>query len=382
MKKSIIVASHIFTSGPTQALVEYLTRQTIVDELLFIGHPLLPRPGKRDPSFCSFYKNGREVKKELFKNFGIRFSFHYFTNVLFSVFWVFKTRQKWDLFIGVNNLNTLSGLILKLFGRVDKVIFYGIDYVPKRFENSVVDRIYHWIDKLAVLYADELWHLSSRMIGARLEFKNLKVDEEKSKVVPMGIWFERIKRASFDEINKQTLVFMGHLLEKQGVQEVINAIPEIIEKIPAFKFLIIGKGGYKSELEKMVREKGLENNVTFTGYIESHQEMEELISKSACAIAVYRRGDVERNFTYYTDPGKIKDYLGAGLPIILTDVPHNAFEIEKAGCGVVVDYNKKEIARAVVEIMSDEGRLKEYRRNVLEFAKRYDWNKIFSEAFC
>lgn len=381
MRRNVVVISHIFTSGPTQALIEYLTCRNVADELLFIGHPLLPRPGKENISFCSFYKNGQEVKKELCKNFGTRFSLHYFWSFILSVFWVLKHQQKWDLFVGVNNLNTLSGLALKALGRVKKVVFYGIDYAPRRFENSVVNNIYHVIDRIAVLYADEIWFLSPRMVEARRKFKNLRVDREKSKIVPMGVWFEKIKRASFDEIDRRTLVFMGHLLKKQGVQEVLGAVPKIMEKIPDFKFLIIGTGEYEPVLRDIVGEKGLEKRVVFTGHIESHQEMEELMSKSACAVAMYEKGDFERNFTYYADPGKIKDYLGAGLPTILTDVPHNAFEIEKAGCGVVVDYKKEDIARAVIEIMSDEKKLEEYRRNALAFAKRYDWNKIFLEAF-
>jgi glycosyltransferase involved in cell wall biosynthesis len=353
----------------------------VAEDLLFIGHPLLPQPGKENISFCSYYKKGEEIKKKYFKNFGPRFSFHYAENILLSVFWVIRSGRKWDLLIGVNNLNTLSGLILKLLGRVKKVTFYVVDYAPQRFENPIVNYIYHLVDKVAVLFADEVWFLSPRMINARAQFKRLEVNKKKSKIVPMGIWFAKIRRASFDEIDRHTLVFMGHLLKKQGVQEVINAIPKIAEKVPSFKFLIIGKGEYRSVLESIVEEKNLGDRVVFAGHIESHQEMEELMSKSACAVALYEKGDWERNFTYYADPGKIKDYLGAGLPVILTDVPHNAFEIEKHGCGVVVDDNKEAVAEAVIKIMSDERKLKEYRKNALNFAGNYDWNKIFSEAF-
>lgn len=380
-KSKIVVASHIFASGPTQALVKYLNHHNPARKLLFIGHPLLPRPGRKNISFCFTYKNGRKVKEIFFKNLGPAFSLHYIENFFLSIFWVLKTRQKWELFIGMNNFNALSGLVLKWLGRVKKVIFYGVDYAPKRFAHPIVNCFYHWVDKVAVFYADEIWSLSPRMVEARLKYRNLKIKRAKSKIVPMGVWFDEIKRTPFAEVKKHTLVFMGHLLKKQGVQMVIKAMPKIIKKIPDFQFLIIGKGEYGSELKRLVKAKGLEKQVFFTGYIKNHAKMEKLMSKSACAIAIYEKGDLERNFTYYADPGKIKDYLGAGLPVILTDVPHNAFEIEKAGCGRVIDNQEDKIAEAVIEMMSHEERLKKYRNKALDFAKEFDWNKIFEKAF-
>jgi len=29
-------------------------------------------------------------------------------------------------------------------------------------------------------------------------------------------------------------------------------------------------------------------------------------------------------FTYYTDPGKVKAYLSAGVPVVITDLPYVA----------------------------------------------------------
>jgi len=65
----------------------------------------------------------------------------------------------------------------------------------------------------------------------------------------------------------------------------------------------------------------------------------------------------------------------------LTDVPPNAREIEKAGCGIVISEDKNEIAAAVVEIMNNERKLKEYRRKTFLYVKQFDWNKIFNSAF-
>jgi len=141
-------------------------------------------------------------------------------------------------------------LVLKFLGRVKKVVFYVVDYTPKRFENPLMNKIYHFIDRICVKNADEIWSLSPKMVTARMKFKNLKIPERRNKIVPMGIWFDKIKRVAFSKVKKHSLVFMGHLVEKQGIQTVIKAIPRIITKVPDFSFLIIGKGSMKQNLKK------------------------------------------------------------------------------------------------------------------------------------
>ena len=79
------------------------------------------------------------------------------------------------------------------------------------------------------------------------------------------------------------------------------------------------------------------------------KELEERMRNSALAVAMYEKN--KESFTYYADPTKIKDYLSMGIPVLLTDLPYNAKEIEKEKCGIIVDYKKKDIADAVIKLM-------------------------------
>lgn len=177
------------------------------------------------------------------------------------------------------------------------------------------------------------------------------------------------------------MLFVGHLLEKQGVQLVLDAIPQIIKKIPKFKFLIIGGGEYETKLREKVKELNIQKYVRLEGWVKERSRLEKIMSESACAVALYKPEEEKLyNFTYYADPTKIKDYLGAGLPIILTDVPYNAGQIQSKKCGIIVSYSKDNIARAVVELMENSEKLKSFRRNALEMAKQFEWSKIFDKA--
>lgn len=375
--KKYIIATHVFATGPAQDLEEYLRDHVRVDDLLFIGHPLFYRKRQKGSGY-KYYKNGNLIKEKYLPNWKLPSVAAYLKDVTFSIYWILTRNSKWDLFVGSGNINAFVGILLKKIGRVEKVVFYTIDYVPQRFENKLLNNLYHWVDKYCVKNADQTWNLSSRMAEAREIQKGMKMSEYNRQVTfPIGIWYNRIKRLPFNEIEKHMLVYMGHLIEKQGVQLVLDAIPDIIKEIPDFKFLVIGTGDYESVLKQKVCELNVESFVEFTGYIEDHREIENLLAKSACAVALYNK-KID-HWTYYADPGKIKAYLAAGLPVIITDVPQIAREIENHKCGFIVEYNKDDLASAVLFLLKDEKLNKDYRENADKFVKQFDWGEIFMQ---
>jgi len=356
-------------------LEEYLIDNKIKD-LLYIFHPL--NNDVKNGSGLRLYSDG-QLKKEIKDTYRaklsvVSFLFDFFSNI----YWVLRAQKKWDLYIGSNNLNAFSGIFLKKLGLVKKCVFYTVDFVPNRFSNPLLNNIYLWIDGFCTKFCDETWILSPRVIEGRHKYLGLgKKYDKKQILVPEGVWFSRIRRKPFSKINKTTAVFVGHLVERMGVQKVIEAIPEILKKMPNFKLIIIGKGDYEGQLKSLVKKLKIEKNVEFTGYIENHKEVENLIASCAIGIACYKE-DLS-SFTYYAEPAKTKVYMGAGLPVVMTDMFYNAYDIEKAGAGKVVAYNQKSIAKTIVEMLSNDKKLSDYRENALNFIKNYDWVKIFEE---
>lgn len=373
--KKIIIATHVYATGPAQDLREYLLNNK-VGKLLFVGHPLF-FDKKLNGSGYEIYRNGKLIKEKYGKIKKIIEPISYIKDIILNIVWCHKSGKRWDLYIGSNNLNAFSGIVLKWLGKVDKIIYYVIDYNPKRFENKLLNKIYHFLDQFCVRHCDETWNLSSRMEPARQKYFSFTGGYQK--VIPVGIWFDRIKRLDYSEIEKYKLVFMGHILKKQGAQYVLDAIPLIVKKIPDFKFLVIGAGDYLNVLKQKTKSLGIEKFVQFTGYIKKHEEIENMLVRCAIAIALYEKKDEGGNlsFTHFADPAKIKSYLASGLPVLLTDVPHNAKEIEKNKCGIIINYNKDQIANAVINLMQNENKLKEYKKNAVNYAKQFDWNLIF-----
>lgn len=377
LSKKIVIATHQMVYGAAHALRDYLNQQSII-ELLYIGHPI----NEVNPfSVLEIYQKGKEISRQSIKRMPWEI-FNYWLDCFYTIKWTWQGQGKYDLFVGVDNLNCLAGLILKRLAKVRRVIYYSIDFSPVRFKNRFLNFLYHQIEIFCVKKADETWNTSPRIAQGRKKFLKLSPSAYPQKVVPIGVWNDQVKKRPFAKIKHHQLLFVGHLLEKQGVQKVLEAIPQVIKKIPDFNFLIVGGGEYMPILRKKVKELEIEDYVTFTGWVKDRKKLDHLLSLSAAAIAVYQPEKNQLyNFTYYADPTKLKDYLSAGLPIILTNVPYNAKAIERKGCGLVVSYQTQAIGRAIIKLLSSSQKLKKYRRNALKYSQTFDWDKIFRQAF-
>lgn len=374
--KRVIVVIHESVVGPGHDLRDYLLHEG-ASEVLFIAHPLLYlKEYFKSSSRLELYKYGKLAKEITAHHWKGPEIFLYFKDALYTVFWCIKYGNRFDIYIGLDNLNAFVGLMLRAAGAVRSSIFYAIDYVPNRFKNPVLNIIYHFIEKLAAAYSDWTWNLSPRMIETRQRRWNAKFPHQL--VVPHGIHFGRIHRVPFSQVHEKEIIFMGALLEKQGVQMVIRTLPKLIQSVPGCRFTVIGKGPYEKDLKRLTAKLHLGKHVDFLGHISNPQKMENRLAQASVAVALYK--PTPDDFSYYTDSGKVKNYLGAGVPVVLTDVPFVAGEIKKARCGFISSYSEESLLRILKKYLTNTKMQQEYRKNAAKFARRYMWNSIFSDA--
>lgn len=374
--QNVVISTHQMLYGAPHALRDYFLQKKI-HQLVYIGHPLV----EQRVSSLHYYKSNTIISSHHITRSLVLGPFDYIIDFFLSFVWTYFLPNKQNLFVGVDPLNCFTGLILKKLGKVEKVIYYAIDFVPIRFHNHMLNSMFHFMEKFCVIHSDETWNVSPRIAQGREKFLQISSKTYPQKVVPIGIWFDDIKRRSFEKIKKHQLLFVGHLLEKQGVQLVLEAIPSILKKIPDFHFLIIGGGEYENELKRIASKLHIQSHVTFKGWVRERKKLDECMSESACAIALYKpEKEKLYNFTYYSDPTKLKDYLGAGLPIILTDISYNAKDIQSNGCGILVDYKAQEVENAIVKLLHNKLLLVQYKRNALQYARQFDWHIIYDNA--
>lgn len=376
MKKNIVIVTHKFVTHPDDELVFFLNKKKY-SNVLHICHSFYEALDRK--SYYKWYKNGdiyQERSTRDYKKWPEPLI--YLKEFLFTLDSILSSKVKWDKYIGMDGLCVFFGNMLKITGHIQKTIFWAIDFVPEnRFKGRLKNKIYHFINKQGYKRSDEMWDLSPRMADARKKYLGIKKkDYELRKVVPYGMWINKIKKIPYKDCEKSTVVFMGRIIEGQGAQLIIKAIPEIIKKLPNFKYKIIGTGPYKDNLISLAGKLRVEKYCNFMGRIEDHRKLEEEIAKSALAVAPYiKKLDT---WTYYADPGKVKTYLACGVPVLLTDLPWNAKAIEKENCGKIIREDQNEIINKILFLM-DGKRNQNYRDNAVRFAKSFDYQDMFSK---
>jgi len=367
----VLISTHAAAdrSGPPQILISYLKQRVRI--LWVIVHPLLE---------ISDFGSYADVFPDRAR-FSVPFSrpslgpnaYRFLAQSLGAIFLILKRREQFDIIIGIDPLNAFFGLLLRLVGRTSTVVYFSIDYTPKRFQSTVLNAIYHRIDKLCVRRSDVLWNVSSRMAHIRKE----QGATGRNLVVPAGVDMGSIKKLTSQNKRAETLVFIGYLTRIKGVQLIIEAMPHILKSVPDARLVIVGSGPMEGQLKGLVSGARIEDRVEFLKPM-PYEELMKLLSECSVGMAPYM--PIQTSYSRWGDPMKIKEYAAFGLPIVMTNVPEIANEVEKAGVGIIVDYDTRQLAHAVVRILTDVQLYAKMSDRAVKFASDYDWGSILARA--
>jgi len=372
--KKVIEAGHISeVYGPVQALKNFLLKKT--DKFIFIGHPFSFT--NLEGTIVEEFINGEKVKIQKGHKRNKNQFWQWLNDLFFNLLFIAKQQEQVDIFIGVDNLNAMTGIIMKIFKKVDIVIYYIIDHTPRRFKNPFFNFLYELADKIACKKSDYIFAISERVKNAKLE--KFKFDGRKIFTVPVGVELEKIDKFTLEEkLNSKSMIFMSYLDETKGCQLMIEAMAEIIKKESKAELLIIGTGPYENKLKEMAKMAGLEKNIKFLGAMD-HNTLFKFIPHHRFGVAPYL--DDKNSYTYYADPTKPKEYLACGLPVVITDVPWIAKEIGQKPMGIVCKYNKEELVNACLKLLQDDEFYKLCLKNAQEFTKDLSYDNIYNKVF-
>jgi 1,2-diacylglycerol 3-alpha-glucosyltransferase len=67
------------------------------------------------------------------------------------------------------------------------------------------------------------------------------------------------------------IAYVGRIAEEKNISEILTLLPDVIKKYKKVKLLIVGGGPYLNNLKEQVKNQNLEENVIFTGMINSEE---------------------------------------------------------------------------------------------------------------
>jgi glycosyltransferase involved in cell wall biosynthesis len=363
----IAIVSNGFVDSPAQALRDYLLRQG--RSVVTVFHPLAVEDGTSH--VFTRYEAGAPVEERRVR-VPLQPPLSYAVDPLVPL-----RLPRAEAWFGFNPLAAARGLAERRLGRAGKVVQWSVDFVPDRFgPGTLLTRLYDRVDRLGCKRADAWVELSAEALDARDRRHGLRRDPTRTHVVPMGAWLDRVPTVPAGAIDRRRVVYLGHLVPRQGVDLLLDALA-LRRSGPDVRADVIGTGPEEARLRERARALGLGDVVRFHGFVEDHRDVERLLASASLAVAPYRAE--ADSFTRFADPGKLKAYLAAGLPIVLTNVPPNAAELAaEAGAEVVAD-EPTAIAAAIERGLGSEREWERRRRDALGYARRFDWQVLLGD---
>jgi glycosyltransferase involved in cell wall biosynthesis len=355
------IVANGFGDGPAQALRDYLVARGASVVTAF--HPLTREQGRTHELVR--YERGAAIERRLYR-LPLRPPASFAADPFVPV-----RPLRAETWFGFNPLACARGLAERRFGHVRSVVLWSVDFAPDRFgAGTILTRLYDRIDRISCQSADVRVELSEASRDGRNRRHGI-VDDGDTLIVPMGAWLERVPVTAPDAVDRRHIVYLGHLVARQGVDCLIEALALLKGRGEPFVADVIGTGPDQARLADQVRALGLESVVRLRGFVADHRHVEAMLAAGSIAVAPYRPDAT--TFTRFADPGKLKAYVAAGLPIVVTDFPPNARELAREAGAEIVPYEAAAIADALQSGLASKGRWQERRAAALRYARRFDW---------
>lgn len=365
-----VVCNGASDAPPAAGVWEFLVRHG-ARRVTTVYHPLEPDDG---PSHrITVYEPGSEPQRRVLM-LPSRPPYTYAFDPLVPL-WPEST----DCWIGFNNLAAARGLAQRTAGRAGKVVYWAVDFVPDRFGRGLLTRAYDCVDALCCKRVDLRVELSSAALQGRNDRHGFTPSEiAPTHVAPVGAWLARLPVAPEDAWLRRRVIFLGHLVPRQGVDRLIEAFSILASRGVEFEAEIAGRGPSENDLRAAVVNAGLDGRVRFVGFLSDHRDVEAFVAGGSVAAAPYST-EVD-SFTRFADPSKLRSYTAAGLPIVLTDVPPNAGELEREAGAEVVPFTAEGLAGGIERALASPDEWRRRHERALDYSKRFDWELIVPRA--
>lgn len=369
---SILLVAHYATFAYQDLLYEYFTKKQPAAVVTKVNLPLpdLPILHRIERTHAAFGK--KPVTKAIPSLWKPR-ALAYFIGALQYLWITLTSPYAYDYVIAEDSLLAFTSILLRALGKVRYVIFYshGIDFT--RFSGVWANTIYQALDRFSARHSDYNWSLSKNMFPIR---KKQGVPGDRLFWIPSSLPIDILPRKAY--VTKHSLVFLGVINDKNGVGVLPEIVMEVKKKVPDVVLDVMGEGDMKAELMERIRELGLTKHIRMLGNLE-FSEFKNKMTNYRLGLVTYKYSEV--NLIPTSDSMKMRVYLAAGLPVVLTKGFVFSDEVIKNNLGYAVDYDAKAFAKPITRILTDDLLSRRLRSRALAYSKSMDLTAIYDRTF-
>lgn len=253
---------------------------------------------------------------------------------------------------------------------------------PDPDQQMVMDELIQISDRLVVMsqragqYLEEIYHAPSE-----------KIDVIPHGIPDMAFVDPSFYKDKFDAAGKQVILTFGLLSPNKGIENVIKALPKILEKYPDVVYFVLGTThptvkrlygeSYRNSLKSLAKKLGVESNVIFYDKFVLLDNLKEFIGAADIYITPYLNAN-------QIVSGTLAYTVGAGKAVISSPYWY-AEEILSEGRGIIVPFKDSDaIAEKVIYLFENEAERHAIRKRAYLFGREMIWSTVaqkYMESF-
>ncbi|GEM_PF-1404156 len=366
----LLVSHYTETAGLVHKFQQYFEKKKIHPTMLL--HPLFP--GSALPSLV------RVKEQEI--TYKVHSVLQYPLEMFFSLGLLQKIkfgRSSTDLAVCFDPLSFVHTYFLRIFFKIDKIIYYNLDYSKSRFANPLANFIYQRVNVFAFQRSDYFFSATEQFM--------IDLDPEQ-KLQHRSFFLKHVVDTSAVKLRQkkesQTFVYAGSFGETTNFTSLLKALQKLSQEKYTFSFDLYGGGKHLEEVVQAVKRLKLKNNVHFKGPVSNLELVNTILPKYSFGVCPYKikgePGAPDHMFYGNELTSKLIEYLAAGLPILSTPLL-DAFEvIEKEKIGFLVQ-SSQDWYLVIKKLLHQPKILISYQQKALKYSSNYDMEKVLDPLF-
>jgi glycosyltransferase involved in cell wall biosynthesis len=267
-----------------------------------------------------------------------------------------------------------------------------LNLLLRRLNKPVITTLHTVLEKPTAEYSDSLADVceaSAKVIVMNKRGINMLRDiycvpAQKIELIPHGIPVFPFADGTFCKQKlgirgRKIILTFGLLSKNKGIEVVLKALPRIVRTEPSVLYIVLGAThpevlrcegqSYKFELQRMVRDLGLQRNVAFDNRFVNEEELLLYLGAADVYVTPYLHKE-------QLTSGTLAFAVGAGKAVVST--PYwAAQELLAQGRGKLVPFgDSDDIARSITEIMSNKLLFARMKRRAYEYGRSMTWPKV------
>lgn len=287
---------------------------------------------------------------------------------------IFRLSSDFDLVYFAKPLSSFPSLGPTLVGK------NTVSHVHGRETYIFIERLRSYIRKLFFnigLKGIDNFIAVSEFTKERLE--SLGVSEHDIDVVHNGVEFNRFNKASSidrEEIDVPEDDFLITTVARLDPKKAQDIVMDAILDLEGVHYLVVGTGSEREKLEKKMHDLGIEDKVTFSGYVDG-DELPKYYQASDLYVMpskfIEETGNIEVWGISFLEAN------AAGKAVIGADNGGMPESIKDGETGLLAETDPEDVRDKIQRLREADGLRSEMEQNGVEWAREHDWPKVINE---